>query len=148
MKARLKYGLGGYSGNLDGMVFYRERCSDMIIARRWVIPRYSAENERLGLSTKGILALQPSNEYKNDLRTYLLWYKSSKYVKSKPLRNWVNAYMHLMYNMAKAYPDIDLKSITRDDIFSLDLPCISVKRAVEAGLLPQVYNWESLNAIM
>jgi hypothetical protein len=48
-----------------------------------------------------------------------------------------------MYNMAKADPGIDLKTLTREYIYMHDLPCISVKKAVEAGILPEVYMYEA-----
>ena len=39
---------------------------------------------------------------------------------------------------------IDLATITREFIYANDLPCISVKRAVEAGLLVPVSGYEML----
>jgi len=52
----------------------------------------------------------------------------------------------MMHQLAKSYPEIDLKTITRDYIYENDLPCISVKRAVEAGILPPVRDWELLDS--
>jgi len=49
-----------------------------------------------------------------------------------------------MWMLARINPEVDLATLTRDDIFTLDLPCISVKRAVEAGLLPRVKGYETL----
>ena len=53
-----------------------------------------------------------------------------------------------MFRLAEAYPEIDLKTLTRDEIFANDLPCISVKRAVLAGLIPKVQGWERLDATL
>ncbi|MFO8145360.1 MAG: hypothetical protein R6T89_06515 [Candidatus Syntrophosphaera sp.] len=48
--------------------------------------------------------------------------------------------------MQAKYPDqVDLKTITRDQVLSQDLPCRSVKAAVEDGLLPQVPGWDNLD---
>lgn len=81
-----------------------------------------------------------------DLRIYLNWYKCIKDENKKNLRSWANVYLLLMHNMAKAYPEIDLRTLTREEIYTRNLPCISVKRAVEAGLLPEVHNWQEMDA--
>jgi hypothetical protein len=47
--------------------------------------------------------------------------------------------------LAKAMPEIDLSTITREEINSLDLPCINIKRAVEAGLLEAVKDYTRLD---
>jgi len=60
--------------------------------------------------------------------------------------SWVNLYMTLMSRLAKAYPAIDLKTLTRNDIIANDLPCKSVSAAVQAGLLSPVPGWEKLVA--
>ncbi|HQP62758.1 MAG TPA: hypothetical protein PK713_01745, partial [Candidatus Cloacimonas sp.] len=95
-----------------------------------------------------IFALQPSEVYKNDLRLYLLRHNGLKANRYKQLRSWVNLYHLLMANMAKLYPEIDLKTITREQIYQENLPCISVKKAVEAGVLPQVNGYERMEALI
>ena len=54
----------------------------------------------------------------------------------------------MMREMAKQDSTIDLITLTREDIFTKDLSCISVKKAVEAGLLPKVYDWQHLDREM
>jgi len=49
-----------------------------------------------------------------------------------------------MYLVEKAYPGVDLRTIMRDYIYAHDLPCISIQKAVEAGLLKRVKGWEGL----
>jgi len=53
-----------------------------------------------------------------------------------------------MANMAKMNPEIDLKTITRQQIYQENLPCISVKNAVEAGILPPVKGYERMTALI
>jgi hypothetical protein len=43
-------------------------------------------------------------------------------------------------------PEVDLRTISRETIYQNDLPCKSVKQAVEAGLLPVVKGYERMNA--
>ena len=49
-----------------------------------------------------------------------------------------------MHALAKADPTIDLRTLTREEIYARDLPCISVKRAVEGGLVVKLKKWEFL----
>ncbi|MDD2332581.1 MAG: hypothetical protein PHI68_08015 [Candidatus Cloacimonetes bacterium] len=49
--------------------------------------------------------------------------------------------------LGKKY-ELDLESITKTAIYEQDLPCISVKRAVEDGLLPEVLGYERFTAQM
>lgn len=60
------------------------------------------------------------------------------------LRAWTCLYTKLMYLVEKAYPEVDFSTITRGYIYANDLPCISIKKAVEAGLLKTVKGWENL----
>jgi hypothetical protein len=39
----------------------------------------------------------------------------------------------------------DLKTLTRQQIYDDNLPCKSVKSAVEAGFLPEVLNYQLLD---
>mgnify|MGYP006987161020 CR=1 FL=1 len=48
--------------------------------------------------------------------------------------------LNLARDMAKWDNIIDLLSLSREEIYTRDLPCLSVARAVEAGLPPVVYD--------
>jgi hypothetical protein len=50
-------------------------------------------------------------------------------------------YLKMMREMAKRDSSLDLLSLTGDEVCSRVLPCISVKKAVEAGLLPVVRDY-------
>ncbi len=145
MKTKLKYCLSELSGTLDDLVLYRNKKSGKLIARRYCVPKPSAENPRIAETSRNLFALAPSEAYKADLKMYLLLHNELSH---KPFHSWVNLYMTLMSRLAKAYPDIDLKTLSRNDIFANDLPCKSVSAAVQAGLLSPVPGWEKLVAEM
>jgi hypothetical protein len=147
MKTRFKYGLSCCTGTIDDLVLYYDKRSDRIYARRYCIPKASPENVRLAATTRNIFALEPSPAFKHDLKAYLLLYNNLK-TTHYPFRSWVTLFTHLMSRLAKSYPEIDLKTLTRNDIFVNDLPCKSVSRAVQAGLLSPVPGWEGLVAEM
>jgi len=145
MKTKLKYCLSELSGTVDDLVLYRNKKSGKLIARRYCVPKPSAENTRIAETSRNLFALAPSEAYKADLKMYLLLHNELSH---KPFHSWVNLYMTLMSCLAKAYPDIDLKTLSRNDIFANDLPCKSVSAAVQAGLLSPVPGWEKLVAEM
>lgn len=147
MKVSFQYGLAGFTGKAQNLVYYYDKVAGRVYSRRYAYPTLTQENERVGKTTSNIYALRPSEAYKEDLRVYALFYNSLRSTE-KPLRSWVNAYMLLMYAMAKAIPAIDLKTLTREEIYAGDLPCISVKKAVLAGLIPAVQGWERLEGEM
>ncbi|MCB5288013.1 MAG: hypothetical protein LHW64_09435 [Candidatus Cloacimonetes bacterium] len=148
MKATFSRGIGAYSGKMDGVVFCYYRREGVVLVRKYTYPKLTENNHRLGSVTTNLHALKPADGYKNDMRTYLGRYNALKQNEGRYIRSWVNLYLKLMREMAKQDSTIDLITLTREDIFTKDLPCISVKKAVEAGLLPKVYDWQHLDREM
>jgi hypothetical protein len=101
----------------------------------------------LGSISKNIFGIKPSEEYISDLRDYLLRYNKLRDTRHSPILSWSVLYNKLMRAMAKADPSLDLRTITRDEIYTKNLPCISIKKAVEAGLLPKVLDWQIFTPI-
>jgi len=147
MKTTLKYCLSELTGTVDDLVLYRNRKTGKLLARRYCIPKPSAENTRMAETSRNLFALAPSEAYKADLKLYLLLHNELSHT-HKPFHSWVNLYMTLMSRLAKAYPETDLKTLTRNAIYTNNLPCKSVSAAVQAGLLSPVPGWEKLVAEM
>ena len=145
MRATFTYGIGAYSGKLDGVVFCRYRREGLVNVRKYTYPTLTESNHKLGGTTANLHGIKPSEGYKNDMRTYLSRYNTLRENEGKYVRSWVNMYLKLMREMAKRDGSIDLLSLSREEIFTRDLPCISVARAVDAGLLPVVYDYGRLN---
>ena len=141
MRVTYKYGIGGYRGKMDGAVLCYDRYLGRSYARRWVYPTITEKNKAFGNVNANLFRIKPSQGYRNDLYFYLTRYRNLNDAK-QGLRAWSSFYMKLMYDMAKADDSINLMTITREEIYSRDLPCISVKKAVDAGLLPVVYGYE------
>lgn len=143
MKVRFQYGLAGYTGKVDGLVYCY--CKDLgrVYARRNTYPRLTQENERIGSITSALFALNPGSAYKDDLYLYRIRYNALRENSDCPVRSWSAMYLKMMYLMAKADSSINLRTLSREEIYARNLPCISVKKAVEAGLLPAVYGYES-----
>jgi len=86
--------------------------------------------------------LNISEEYITDLK----YYAAIASERGNPL-NWRNVYMRLMYALQRLF-EVDLSTITREQIVTQDLPCKSVKAAIEAGLLEEIVGYQRLDAEM
>ena len=148
MKVNLESRVGGITGKAGDVVYCYYRHYKVMYARRYVYPTLSEQNRKTGSITANLHRLHPSEGYIADLRDYVWRYNMLPVSQRVPLRAWNNAYLRLMHEMAKADDTIDLRSITREFIYDNALPCITVKRAVEAGLLPKVHGWEEMTSEM
>lgn len=145
MRARFTNGVGAYSGKMDGVVFCHYRREGMVLARKYTYPTLTENNHRLGGTTANLHSIKPSEGFKNDLRIYLGRYNALRENEGRYVRSWVNMYLKLMREMARRDGSIDLLTLRREEIYTRDLPCISVARAVDAGLLPVVYDYAHLD---
>jgi len=84
-------------------------------------------------------ALNPSQGYRNNLADYVMYYNECREYYDKPMVGWNNAWLKMMFALQKAMPgQVDLRTITRQQITDQNLPCDTVKHALEFGLLPPV----------
>lgn len=138
MKVKMRLNRGKPASKKEGIVYCSYNDGDVLISRRYVYPKLSEQNAKTGAITAYLFRINPSEGYKQDLRDYIRLYHSTPAGEEKPIHSWNNLYLRLMHAMAKADPSIDLHTLTREVIYVRDLPCISVKSAVEAGLIPKV----------
>ena len=61
------------------------------------------------------------------------------------MSTWPNVYMKVMRALKKNHPEIDFKTLTREDVIERDLPCKTVATAVDAGYLEKVPGYEKLD---
>lgn len=144
MKVSFQYGLGGYTGKADDLVYCYHRKLGIVYARKQRYPKLNDNNVKIGATTRNLHSLKPSEGYKNDLRTYIARHNALKNTQKQQYYSWVNLYLKLMADMAKSDPAINLLTLSREYVYVHDLPCINVKKAVEAGLLIPVYDYQSL----
>lgn len=139
MKATRANLLGEFTGKLDDLIYYRRRGNGKLyVRRRWTFVNHP-HHANFALAQRAIFALQPTEAYKRDLKDYLLLYNLLPENEGKQAQYWGNLYVKLMFGMQKAYPEeVNLATLTREQIIAQNLPCHCVKAAVEAGLLPVV----------
>jgi len=144
MKAKAKFGLTGYTGNVDDMIFYTLPNSDVLIGRRRPAHfKPSAHHKDYKSIAQNLKKIAPSEAYKSDFKVYTSLYKELPDAK-KSVSGWYNLYITMLWTMQKAGM-VNLKTLTRQQIYDDNLPCKTVKAAVMAGLLPPVLNYQALD---
>ena len=140
--------INGYYGKADdSIIYYIRKTNSFYIRRRPHIERGANQNNFRSIMAN-LQSLYPDYYYKQDMSFYLELYIQLPQNKYGAVISWCNLFMKLMFTMAGTLPGIDLKTLTKADIYANNLPCISVKSAVEAGLLPIVKGYERfLNGI-
>ncbi len=144
MKAYVKAGIKGFSGKLDGAIYYYHPRLKRTLMRK--APKMPIQPQNLDYRdiSRQIKALDPSEGYRNDFRSYLNALRERD--ESVRLPSWYGLYIKMLWAMQAKYPElVNLKSITRDSIIEHDLPCRSVRRAVEDSLLPDIPGYKYLD---
>jgi len=142
MKATLKNILLAYSGKCDGLVYYYNPRLDRMLVRTLPVWKPTENNHRLARIAKNLKALEISGDYRLDLITYTELYRRE--YKDINCTSWYNLFNRMMWALRKKY-GTDLEHLTRAQIYSGELPCLNVKKAVEADLLPPVTGYARLD---
>ncbi len=143
MKVNYKEPIRTYRGKKDGLVYYYHPGLERSLAREYAVPRANETNRKLRAVTQNLQALNPSVGFRDDLKVYIYLLKSHAATEHVFRGHYWSLYLKLMWAMARQL-DIDLEFITREQIFAQELPCRTVKSAVEAGLLASVNGYELL----
>jgi len=145
MKASFKNLLSGLSGVLDDKILYYHSVLEVCLLRSKPEFVPNSRTDRLKQIMQNLQGISPSAEYKQNFKDYLIQYNNLKANKHKRLISWSNLYLKMFYAMQKALPEVDLLTITREQIEMQNLPCKTVKNAIDAGLLPKVNDYQRYN---
>ena len=132
---------GDLTGKVDGLVLYRNKHSNKLFARKPGVFINHPGQKPFKDAQQAIYALQPSEAFQQNLRDYLIAYNNLPDNEGHEAHAWNNLYNKMMFAMQRQM-GIPLATLTRQMITDLNLPCRSVKAAVEAGLLPLVKGYE------
>lgn len=135
MKVVLKQRIKGMSGQLDGLIYYYHPRLKRTLARKCPTMPEQPQNVEYGNISRQIKALEPSAAYRNDFRIYLSYLRDSDESVTYP--SWYSLYIKMLWAMQAKYPEtVDLKTITREQVESANLPCRTVQAAAQDGLIP------------
>jgi len=141
MEVVFKNLLHAYSGKCDGLVYYYNRRLNKVIARRLPVTKPHAGNARLSAISRNLKALNPSEAYRTDLKLYTELLRMKQGSAGNCFYSWSNVFRSLMFTLAKKY-SLNLATLSRSEIYANNLPCLTVKAAVEDGLLDAVRGYE------
>lgn len=147
MEVTFKNLLQAYSGKCDGLVYYFNRRLNKVIARKLPKSKPHAGNLRMSAISHNLKNLDPSAAFRSDLKIYTELLRMKEGAAGNGNYSWSNVFRKLMFAMAKKY-SLDLATLTREDIYSQNLPCITLVAAIEDGLLPDVHGYERFVAEM
>lgn len=148
MKAKLKVMLPGFTGNMDDVVIYYNAKLNKYIARRKVTPKFVPSGQDMSEIFKLAKRIRISDAYKADCEKYINLFNRKNRSKGRSMHVWSNVFLKVMRAQKEIYPDLNYKTLTRQQILDQNLPCRSVAEAVQAGLLEAVPNYEGLEQIL
>ncbi len=149
MKVTFKYNIGTYSGTLNGMTYGNFRDGNLCIGRQWVQPLVTPQQTALGTIAKNLsdLYAEASSAWKADLKTYTHKYGKEYVGKTELPPSSYALFMKLLYAYRDfAAPNVDLDTLAFGDLETLVAPFLTIKGAVDAGLLPAVTGFDALIA--
>ncbi|MDD2230052.1 MAG: hypothetical protein PHY48_11630 [Candidatus Cloacimonetes bacterium] len=146
MKAQVKLMLPGFAGNMDDVVIYYNAHLNKYIARRKVMPKFTPSNEIVKEIYAFARRIELSEAYKADCREYIKLYNRKNRRNGRAMSTWPNVFMKVMRATKKQYPELDFKTLTREDVETTCLPCICLAESVRAGYLEKVPNYDALDA--
>jgi hypothetical protein len=142
MRVAFKNMINGYYGKADdSIIYYIRKTNSFYIKKRPHMPRGDNQN-RFQAIMLNLGRLNPDYYYKEDFSFYLELYNQLPNQRYGAVIAWNNLWLKVMFGLAKTVPGLDLATLTKPDIYEQNLPCISLRKAIEAGLLPVVKGYE------
>jgi len=144
MKVKLKNPLKKYSGKAEGLIYYYHSGMNSTLARKIPVMPHQPINDHYRKISKALKAINPSPEYRQNFKEYLALLKADD--DEITMISWHNLYVQMMWKLKAKFPALNLEKITRQQIISENLPCRTLKTAVEAKLLPMVGGYKQFTA--
>jgi hypothetical protein len=142
MKPVFKHSVKAFKGvnRKEDLVYCSYNDGDLIISRKLPKRKEDANNRNFGIICKNLRELYStiSAEYKTDLASYTLMFHSVAYNPHKIPMSAFAIFTKMMWSLKKRFTEIDLSTLTRDDILKNEYPVCSVVQAMDAGLLLKI----------
>lgn len=89
-----------------------------------------------------------SPAYMDDCREYMRLYNQKNRRYGLAMSTWPNVFLKLMRAMLKQISDINLDTLTREEVLARELPYRTIAASISAGYLEQVHGYENLNNLI
>ncbi|MGB3939537.1 MAG: hypothetical protein WBK79_07005 [Candidatus Cloacimonas acidaminovorans] len=150
MKVKFKYGIRTYSGTLDELTFGSYFKDHVCIARRYVVPRLTDQNDLIGSKMKNLAGIygDVSESYKVELKQYAAMH-SILTPKGKLPATAYALWVKMMFQFASEDAEhIDLSTLTYSDLQTVGDDILSIASAVSKGFMDNVPGADKLTANM
>ena len=81
----------------------------------------------------------------DDCREYIRLFNQKFRRQGRALSTWPNVYMKIMRATKLKHPGINFKTLTREDVLAMNLPCKTVADAIREGFLEEVPGFQNLD---
>lgn len=150
MKVTFKYGIGTFNGKIDNAVFWPQKSGVASIMRKFTYPTLTPQNAIMGKIGKNLAYLwhEFTNEYKSDFRKYaqryyVLYGSEGDYDPARsPYAFWTKA----IWAWSKEHDDVDLKTLTIEDLNVVGIAISTVKNCIQNGYLRVIDQYNDLTA--
>ncbi|HPT72048.1 MAG TPA: hypothetical protein PLE74_07180 [Candidatus Cloacimonadota bacterium] len=121
----------------QGLVHCKYNKGSLVITRKYPIIEIEEHHHTFGNRGKNLAilfhTLHPG--YINDLKIYTRMYANTVNINEKIAPTHYNLYLTMMWNLKHQFPEIDMATISKEDILDHLYPVITISQAVSAGLL-------------
>ena len=154
MKVTFKFGIGSYSGTVDGMVYTPTRNKMGSIARLYVIPQHTTNNTLRGAIMKNLADVwgSISSSYKDDMMSYCQkWNNVYNDLQDtfSPRRSSFAMFVDMMYLFSELDSGhVDLATVTYTDLQTVGADIASIAVAVTNGYLQSVPGADAYTATL
>jgi hypothetical protein len=139
MKVKFRHAVKAFHGSFkaEGLVYCKYNDGALYLTRKYPTYTASDQNHKIGNAGRnlGMLFRSVSEEYKNDLKTYAKLMTNYTNLEDKIPANSYAYFTKMMFALKKLFLDIDLNTLTKDDILKNEYPVMTVVGAMGAGLL-------------
>jgi hypothetical protein len=142
MKPKFKHAIKTSHGvdRKEDLVYCEYNQGELIIAKHLPKRPLYETNRNFGFICSHLRQLYStiSAEYKQDLATYTLMYRSVSYDSQKIPISAYSIFTKMMWSLKKKFPEIDLSTITREEILAQGYPVRNIQESMKAGLILEI----------
>jgi hypothetical protein len=142
MKTKFTNCVRSFSGRLksQGLVHCKYNQGNLIITRKYPVVEIIEHHHTFGTTSKnlGKLFRSFSSEYVADLKNYTVLLSKRTNLNEKLSATHYAVYLAMMWKLKSQFPEIDLVTLTKDDILKHEYPVLSIVESMQSGMLQDI----------
>ncbi|HNX00495.1 MAG TPA: hypothetical protein PLE74_02560 [Candidatus Cloacimonadota bacterium] len=148
MKVKLNHSVGSFSGHFkaDKLIYWTVKRTGLCFGRAYAEPKLVENHHRFGQVNNNLTNFYHniSPDYKRDLAAYTAFYKTEFVGMGDRVPTVFGFYKKMMYALGKRFPEIDLATLTIEDVVMREYPIVTIAEAMKSDLLPKVDTYGEL----